>query len=75
MFNEPLSPEQVKGMYVLGPSYMYSFLDNEKAFQSDNPVPGRIFDARDGLASKLTFGINAQVILFPSSMCVCVYCG
>uniref|UniRef100_A0A162A6C6 BEACH domain-containing protein n=1 Tax=Daucus carota subsp. sativus TaxID=79200 RepID=A0A162A6C6_DAUCS len=60
MFNEPLSPEQVKGMYVLGPSYMYSFLDNEKAFQSDNPVPGRIFDARDGLASKLTFGINAQ---------------
>ncbi|KAK1395990.1 Beach domain-containing protein b [Heracleum sosnowskyi] len=58
MFNEPLTSEQVQGMYILGPSYMYSFLDNE--FQSDKPLPGRILDAKDGLASKISFGINAQ---------------
>ncbi|KAK1394860.1 BEACH domain-containing protein lvsC-like [Heracleum sosnowskyi] len=33
-------------------------LDNE--FQSDKPLPGRILDAKDGLASKISFGINAQ---------------
>lgn len=60
MFSEPISSEQVQGIYSLGPSYMYSFLDNEIGFRSDNPLPGGILDAKDGLASKITIGLNAQ---------------
>lgn len=52
------------GIYSLGPSYMYSFLDNEYALSSDNPLPGGIFDAKDGLAPKIIFGLNAQVLLY-----------
>lgn len=60
MFNDAITPEQVRGIYSLGPSYMYSFLDNETAANSDNPLPGGIRDAKDGLASKIIFGLNAQ---------------
>ena len=62
MFSEPISSEQIQGIYSLGPSYMYSFLDNEIAFRSDSPLPVVILNAKDGLASKITFGLNAQVL-------------
>lgn len=75
MFSEPISSEQAQGIYSLGPSYMYSFLDNEIAFRSDSPVPGGILDAKDGLASKIIFGLNAQVLLFLSSAYIHVCCG
>ncbi|GLU16070.1 hypothetical protein SLE2022_325200 [Rubroshorea leprosula] len=60
LFSDALSSEQVHSVYSLGPSYMYSFLDNEVTPFSDNPLPGGILDAKDGLASKIIFGINAQ---------------
>lgn len=60
LFSDSLSSEQVHSVYSLGPSYMYSFLDNEVTPFSDNPLPGGILDAKDGLASKIIFGINAQ---------------
>ncbi|KAM7514487.1 hypothetical protein LguiA_004070 [Lonicera macranthoides] len=60
MFNDAITSEQVRGIFSLGPSYMYSFLDNEIAVYSDNPLPGGILDAKDGLASKIIFGLNAQ---------------
>jgi len=62
MFSDALTSEQVKGIYSLGPSYMYSFLDDEVALRSENPLPGGIFDTKDGLASKIIFGLNAQVL-------------
>ncbi|GJU06967.1 BEACH domain-containing protein B isoform X1 [Tanacetum coccineum] len=46
------------------PSYMYSFLDNEMAISGDNLLPSGVLDAKDGLASKIVFGLNAQVFLF-----------
>ncbi|XP_057532553.1 BEACH domain-containing protein B isoform X2 [Amaranthus tricolor] len=60
LFNDAITLEQVVGIYSLGPSYMYSFLDNDYALSSDNPLPGGIFDAKDGLAPKIVFGLNAQ---------------
>lgn len=60
MFNDVITSEQVLGIYSLGPSYMYSFLDNEIASSYDNPLPSGILDAKDGLASKIIFGLNAQ---------------
>jgi WD40 repeat protein len=60
MFNDALTSEQVRGIFSLGPSYMYSFLDNEVSVHSDNPLPCGILDAKDGLASKIIFGLNAQ---------------
>ncbi|KAK9271394.1 hypothetical protein L1049_026984 [Liquidambar formosana] len=60
MFSDAITSEQVQGIYSLGPSYMYSFLDNEVALFNDNPLPIGILDAKDGLASKIIFGINAQ---------------
>ncbi|OUZ99745.1 BEACH domain [Macleaya cordata] len=60
MFSDAISPEQIQGIYSLGPSYMYSFLDNEVALASDNPLPNGLLDAKDGLASKIIFGLNAQ---------------
>ncbi|GAB4839467.1 hypothetical protein Ancab_028990 [Ancistrocladus abbreviatus] len=59
MFNDAITPEQVLGIYSLGPSYMYSFLDNEVARYNDL-LPVGIFDAKDGLGSKMMFGLNAQ---------------
>ncbi|GMH14034.1 hypothetical protein Nepgr_015875 [Nepenthes gracilis] len=60
LFGDAITPEQVRGIYFLGPSYMYSFLDNEVAFSSDNLLPPGILDAKDGLASKIIFGLNAK---------------
>ncbi|KAF6143571.1 hypothetical protein GIB67_029740 [Kingdonia uniflora] len=60
LFGDAISSEQIQGIYSLGPSYMYSFVDNDVALASDNLVPNGILDAKDGLASKLIFGLNAQ---------------
>nr|XP_027094520.1 BEACH domain-containing protein B isoform X2 [Coffea arabica]XP_027094521.1 BEACH domain-containing protein B isoform X3 [Coffea arabica] len=60
LFNDAITPEQVQGVYSLGPSYMYSFLDNEVSVSVDNPLPGSILDAKDGLSSRIIFGLNAQ---------------
>ncbi|CAM8878100.1 unnamed protein product [Rhodiola kirilowii] len=60
LLNDAISSEQVQGLYALGPSYMYSFLDNEFTLSSGDPLPGGILDVKDGLATKLIFGINAQ---------------
>ncbi|CAL5041322.1 unnamed protein product [Urochloa decumbens] len=53
VFSDALSSEQVKGIYFLGPSYMY-------AFHGDDSLYRGILDARDGLSSKIIFGFNAQ---------------
>ncbi|XP_042508929.1 BEACH domain-containing protein B-like isoform X1 [Macadamia integrifolia] len=60
MFSDAISSEQILGIYSLGPSYMYSFLDNEVALASDYPLPSGILDPKDGLASRIIFGLNAQ---------------
>lgn len=60
LFNDAISSEQVQAIYSLGLSYMYSFLDNETAPFYDTPLPSGILDAKDGLASKIIFGLNAQ---------------
>ncbi|XP_065880379.1 BEACH domain-containing protein B isoform X2 [Euphorbia lathyris] len=60
LFCDAISSDQVQGIYSLGPSYMYSFLDNEFAPVYDSPLPSVILDAKDGLASKIIFGLNAQ---------------
>ncbi|KAL5705340.1 hypothetical protein ACHQM5_023655 [Ranunculus cassubicifolius] len=60
MLNDAISLEQIQGIYSLGPSYMYSFLDSEVAYSSNKTQLNGIFDARDGLASKIIFGLNAQ---------------
>ncbi|KAJ7958905.1 BEACH domain-containing protein [Quillaja saponaria] len=60
VFSDAISSEQVQGIYSLGPSYMYSFLDNEAVLLSGNQFPSGILDAKDGLASKIIFGLNAQ---------------
>ncbi|KAJ4967218.1 hypothetical protein NE237_019067 [Protea cynaroides] len=60
MFSDAISSEQITGIYSLGPSYMYSFLDNEVALASDYSLPNGILDPRDGLASRIIFGFNAQ---------------
>ena len=62
LFNDAITPEQVQGVFSLGPSYMHSFLDNESPLSSDGPFPGGIFDAKDGLAPKMILGLNAQVL-------------
>lgn len=60
MFNEAITAEQVKGIYYLGPSYMYSFLDNTVALSTDHSLPSGMLDSKDGLASRIMFGLNAQ---------------
>ncbi|KAG8632803.1 hypothetical protein MANES_18G056822v8 [Manihot esculenta] len=60
LFCDAISSEHVQGIYSLGPSYMYSFLDNQSAPFCDNPVPSGILDVKDGLASKIVFGLSAQ---------------
>jgi len=71
LFNDAISSEQVQSIYSLGPSYMYSFLDNEALPVSGDKMPSGIHDAKDGLASRIIFGLNAQVpypFLFPLYM-------
>ncbi|XP_022633032.1 BEACH domain-containing protein B isoform X2 [Vigna radiata var. radiata] len=62
LFNDAISAEQVQSIYSLGPSYMYSFLDNEALPLpvSGDKVPSGILDAKDGLVSRIIFGLNAQ---------------
>ncbi|KAG4194048.1 hypothetical protein ERO13_A06G031500v2 [Gossypium hirsutum] len=60
LFADVISSEQVKAVFSLGPSYMYSFLDNEATAFGGNPLPSGILEAKDGLASKIVFGLNAQ---------------
>lgn len=67
LFCDAISSEQVKAVHSLGPSYMYSFLDKEAPAFGDNPLPSGILDAKDGLASKIVFGLNAQVLFPPLS--------
>lgn len=63
LFSDAISPEHVQGIYSLGPSYMYSFLDNEASLFHDELLRSGVLDARDGLTSKIVFGLNAQVFL------------
>lgn len=60
LFGDVLSVDQVKGIYSLGPNYMYSFVANEFPLSSSG---NGAFDAKDDLSSKIIFGLNAQVIL------------
>ncbi|KAG6608127.1 BEACH domain-containing protein B, partial [Cucurbita argyrosperma subsp. sororia] len=60
LFSDAISSEQVQGIHSLGPSYMYSFLDNDIATFSENPLPRGILYAKESLASKIIFGLNAQ---------------
>ncbi|XP_024170395.1 BEACH domain-containing protein B isoform X2 [Rosa chinensis] len=59
LFNDAISSEQVQGICSLGPSYMYSFLDNEASSSNETKLGG-VLDVKDGLASKIIFGLNAQ---------------
>lgn len=65
LFGDAISSEQVKAVHSLGPSYMYSFLDTETTASGDNPMPSAILGTKDGLASKIVFGLNAQVLFSP----------
>ncbi|KAE8719567.1 hypothetical protein F3Y22_tig00109945pilonHSYRG00247 [Hibiscus syriacus] len=60
LFADAISSDQVKAVHSLGPSYMYSFLDNEANAFGGNPFPSGILYEKDGLASKILFGLNAQ---------------
>ncbi|VFQ86787.1 unnamed protein product [Cuscuta campestris] len=60
LFNDSITSEQVKLVYSLGPSYMYSFLDSEVAIGVGNPYSNGVLDVKDGLSSKIIFGLNAQ---------------
>ncbi|KAI4388687.1 hypothetical protein MLD38_000993 [Melastoma candidum] len=60
LFNDALSAESVQAIYFLGPSYMYSFYDNESLSVNINRFPSGILDAKDGLVSKVIFALNAQ---------------
>ena len=73
LFGDAISSEQVKAVHSLGPSYMYSFLDNETTAFGDTPLPTGILDAKDGLASKILFGLNAQVLFPPFQGNTCTH--
>lgn len=60
MFGDALSYEQITGIYSLGPSYMYSFFGDEVSLASDNTLINGILDIKDGLSSKIIFGLSAQ---------------
>ncbi|KAG8069818.1 hypothetical protein GUJ93_ZPchr0006g46210 [Zizania palustris] len=59
-FSDTLSSEQIRGIYNLGPSYMYSFLGDQNLLMNDDTLYKGILDARDGVSSKMIFGLNAQ---------------
>lgn len=63
VFNDALSSELVQGIYLLGPSYMYSFLDHEAGPLNDSHLTSGILDAKDSLASKILLGLNPEVIM------------
>jgi hypothetical protein len=60
-FSDALSSEQIRGIYNLGPSYMYSFLGDQNLLMNNDSLYKGILDARDGISSKMIFGLNAQV--------------
>ncbi|CAN6454099.1 unnamed protein product [Victoria cruziana] len=59
-FSDAISSDQVKSIYTLGPTYMYSFVGNEFSTASGIFSQNGVQDAKDSLASKLIFGFNAQ---------------
>ncbi|XBI45636.1 hypothetical protein VPH35_110081 [Triticum aestivum] len=59
-FSDALSAEQIRGIYNLGPSYMYSFLGDQNLLMNNDSLYKGILDARDGISSKMIFGLNAQ---------------
>lgn len=61
VFSDALSSEQIKGIYNLGPSYMYSFLGDQNLLMNVDTLYKGILDGRDGISSKMIFGLNAQV--------------
>jgi hypothetical protein len=60
-FSDTLTPEQVKGIYSLGPSYMYSFVGDQSLLSTDDLLLNGILSMREGISSKIIFGLNAQV--------------
>ena len=66
LFGDVLSADQVKGIHFLGPNYMYSFASNEL---SSNLNGKGYLDSKDGLPSKIVFGLNAQVTLLFFVIC------
>uniref|UniRef100_A0A0E0G1N6 BEACH domain-containing protein B n=1 Tax=Oryza nivara TaxID=4536 RepID=A0A0E0G1N6_ORYNI len=59
-FSDALSSEQIKGIYNLGPSYMYSFLGDQNLLMNVDTLYKGILDGKDGISSKMIFGLNAQ---------------
>lgn len=60
LFDDVMSSEQVMAVYSLGPGYMYSFLSSEVGCVPVNVSTQSVIDSKDGLASKMIFGFNAQ---------------
>jgi hypothetical protein len=60
-----MSPDQVMAVYSLGPNYMYAFLPSEVGCVPENVSTQSVIDSKDGLALKMIFGFNAQVIINP----------
>ena len=61
LFDDAMSSEQAKGVFSLGPDYMYSFLPSEVGYVPENMSTDSIINEKDGLAFKMVFGYNAQV--------------
>lgn len=61
LFDDAMSAEQAKGVFSLGPGYMYSFLPSEVGYVPENVSTDSIINEKDGLAFKMVFGYNAQV--------------
>lgn len=60
LFDDALSSDQILGIFSLGPTYMYSFLDTEVGHVQENTSMSGILDSKEGLAPKIVFGFNAQ---------------
>ncbi|MCO5595749.1 hypothetical protein L7F22_049797 [Adiantum nelumboides] len=60
LFDESLSPDHIAAMFKAGSGYMYAFLPTEAGCIPDTLTGNSIFDAKEGLASKVIFGFNAQ---------------
>lgn len=65
LFEDAMSPDQVMAVYSLGANYMYAFLPSEVGCVPENVSTQSVIDSKDGLASKMIFGFNAQVIINP----------
>ncbi|KAH9551888.1 hypothetical protein CY35_09G037400 [Sphagnum magellanicum] len=60
LFEDAMSPDQVMAVYSLGANYMYAFLPSEVGCVPENVSTQSVIDSKDGLASKMIFGFNAQ---------------